>query len=257
MHVLQINKCCHVEHAGASALPQRWRNVATPIMASGSLGWTPSSLRYRLGARQTSPSRAIPAFARRAFAREGRFCARGPVRKENGVMAGDVVVEYLGRMPPGKVELAGDLDLPAGARGVVLFAHGSGSSRHSPRNRQVAEVFQRAGYATLLLDLLTPRKRRSINGRGSCASISTRWPAGSPGRLTGWPAGDTGPLPLAIFGGEHGCGGGPGHGRRSPGAGAAGHLPRRSPRPGRRCAGPGGRARFVDRRRRRPRGAPS
>jgi putative phosphoribosyl transferase len=46
--------------------------------------------------------------------------------------------------------------VPEGAHGIVLFAHGSGSSRHSPRNRFVAEVLQQAGLATLLIDLLTP-----------------------------------------------------------------------------------------------------
>jgi putative phosphoribosyl transferase len=54
------------------------------------------------------------------------------------------------------VALDGDLARPSGTGGIVLFAHGSGSSRHSPRNRQVAEHLQRAGFGTLLLDLLTP-----------------------------------------------------------------------------------------------------
>lgn len=49
----------------------------------------------------------------------------------------------------------GDLVVPHGARGVVLFAHGSGSSRHSPRNRMVADALRRRGLATLLMDLLT------------------------------------------------------------------------------------------------------
>ena len=53
------------------------------------------------------------------------------------------------------VALDGDLARPPGGGGVVLFAHGSGSSRHSPRNRRVAERLQRAGFGTLLLDLLT------------------------------------------------------------------------------------------------------
>lgn len=53
-------------------------------------------------------------------------------------------------------ELVGCLFLPENPRGVVLFAHGSGSGRHSPRNRQVADVLTRAGLAALLLDLLTP-----------------------------------------------------------------------------------------------------
>jgi putative phosphoribosyl transferase len=55
----------------------------------------------------------------------------------------------------GDVRLAGDLVVPAGARSVVLFAHGSGSGRRSPRNRSVAAALQQAGLATLLLDLLT------------------------------------------------------------------------------------------------------
>lgn len=52
--------------------------------------------------------------------------------------------------------LQGDLRVPGRSRGVVVFAHGSGSSRHSPRNRYVAEVLQAGGLGTLLLDLLTP-----------------------------------------------------------------------------------------------------
>ncbi|MBV8205582.1 MAG: dienelactone hydrolase family protein [Acidobacteria bacterium] len=53
----------------------------------------------------------------------------------------------------GKVE--GDLVIPAAAQGLVIFAHGSGSSRHSPRNQRVAEELQRAGMGTLLMDLLS------------------------------------------------------------------------------------------------------
>jgi putative phosphoribosyl transferase len=55
----------------------------------------------------------------------------------------------------GPVTLEGNLHLPTGAYGIVLFAHGSGSSRHSPRNRYVANVLQAGGLATLLIDLLT------------------------------------------------------------------------------------------------------
>lgn len=51
--------------------------------------------------------------------------------------------------------LSGDLDIPDAAQGVVLFAHGSGSGRHSPRNRYVAKVLQEANLGTLLFDLLT------------------------------------------------------------------------------------------------------
>lgn len=55
----------------------------------------------------------------------------------------------------GEVVLEGDLTLPAGATGIVLFAHGSGSSRFSPRNRFVARALNDAGLGTLLIDLLT------------------------------------------------------------------------------------------------------
>jgi len=58
------------------------------------------------------------------------------------------------------VTLPGDLSLPALAEGVVLFAHGSGSSRHSARNRHVAELLNRGGLGTLLFDLLTEDEER-------------------------------------------------------------------------------------------------
>ena len=63
--------------------------------------------------------------------------------------------ERLVRVAAGKVTLEGNLVVPEGAAGVVLFAHGSGSSRRSPRNRSVARELQERGLATLLIDLLT------------------------------------------------------------------------------------------------------
>jgi putative phosphoribosyl transferase len=60
------------------------------------------------------------------------------------------------RIPIGQEHLEGELNIPAGAAGVVLFAHGSGSSRHSPRNQFVARVIRELGNGTLLFDLLTP-----------------------------------------------------------------------------------------------------
>jgi putative phosphoribosyl transferase len=57
--------------------------------------------------------------------------------------------------------LPGDLSVPEGPAGLVLFAHGSGSSRHSPRNRAVADGLNGAGFATLLLDLLTAEEERA------------------------------------------------------------------------------------------------
>jgi putative phosphoribosyl transferase len=59
-------------------------------------------------------------------------------------------------VPAGGVLLEGNLRMPAAAAGIVAFAHGSGSSRHSPRNRFVADALHRSGLGTLLVDLLTP-----------------------------------------------------------------------------------------------------
>jgi pimeloyl-ACP methyl ester carboxylesterase len=67
----------------------------------------------------------------------------GPIDEEVTVVAGNV-------------RLGGQLTIPEGSMGTVVFAHGSGSSRLSPRNRYVAETLNRAGLATLLFDLLTP-----------------------------------------------------------------------------------------------------
>jgi putative phosphoribosyl transferase len=66
--------------------------------------------------------------------------------------------ERLVHVPIGALELEGDLALPRGATGLVLFAHGSGSSRHSPRNRYVARQLNDAKLGTLLIDLLTPEE---------------------------------------------------------------------------------------------------
>ncbi|MEU5209174.1 alpha/beta family hydrolase [Streptomyces sp. NPDC020742] len=67
---------------------------------------------------------------------------------------GDVIEEVA--IDAAGVRLTGDLHLPDGSKAVVMFAHGSGSSRHSPRNRLVAEALNQAGLGTLLFDLLTP-----------------------------------------------------------------------------------------------------
>ncbi len=66
--------------------------------------------------------------------------------------------EQLVRIPAGSAILEGNLAIPPKALGFVVFAHGSGSSRHSPRNRFVAEYLQQGGLGTLLLDLLTARE---------------------------------------------------------------------------------------------------
>lgn len=72
------------------------------------------------------------------------------ISHEVKISAGEV------KISAGEVELSGHLEVPAGAAGIVVFAHGSGSSRFSPRNQQVAARLHDAGLATLLFDLLTP-----------------------------------------------------------------------------------------------------
>ena len=122
-------------------------------------------------------------------------------------MDSDKVVERTVRIPTAGVRLDGDLALPAAQpRGVVLFAHGSGSSRRSPRNRRVASVLQESGWATLLMDLLTPQEEqidlRTRELRFDIARLAER--------LTGaadWlgQQNDTAQLPLALFGASTGA----------------------------------------------------
>src|SRR4051812_45097807 len=82
---------------------------------------------------------------------------RRPVVPSPSVWQGEVQIDAAG------VQLEGALDIPVHSRGLVLFAHGSGSSRHSSRNRHVARVLQRSGLATLLFDLLTREEERIDN----------------------------------------------------------------------------------------------
>src|SRR5262245_18071607 len=65
------------------------------------------------------------------------------------------LLEIQVRIPAGEAVLDGALTIPSGANGIAVFAHGSGSSRHSPRNRSVASVIHEAGVGSLLFDLLT------------------------------------------------------------------------------------------------------
>jgi putative phosphoribosyl transferase len=104
------------------------------------------------------------------------------------------------------VILDGDLVVPADAAGAVLFAHGSGSSRHSPRNRMVAERLHEAGYATLLMDLLTPEEdqidSRTRKFRFDIPRLASRLIS-----AIGWLSerGDTARMPLALFGASTGA----------------------------------------------------
>lgn len=70
------------------------------------------------------------------------------------------------RIPAGSVTLDGEITAPADPQGLVLFAHGSGSGRHSPRNQLVAAQLRRAGLGTVLFDLLTPAEERLDAARG-------------------------------------------------------------------------------------------
>jgi len=89
-------------------------------------------------------------------------------------------------IPADGVTLDGDLVLPATATGIVVFAHGSGSSRHSPRNTFVAQQLQAAGLGTLLFDLLTRQEDATYETRFDIALLTrrleaaTRWLQGQP-----------------------------------------------------------------------------
>lgn len=101
------------------------------------------------------------------------------------------------RVPAGGAILAATLRIPDEPRGVVVFAHGSGSSRHSPRNVHVARRLSRAGFATVLLDLVNPAEEstctRVLDADELAARLSaaTRWLAEYPG-LSGLPIGYVG-----------------------------------------------------------------
>lgn len=74
----------------------------------------------------------------------------------------------------GSVALEGDLCLPAEAHGLVIFVHGSGSSRQSPRNKFVAQELQKVGLATLLFDLLTEEEDETYENRFDIATLTKR-----------------------------------------------------------------------------------
>ncbi len=107
----------------------------------------------------------------------------------------------------GGVSLAGDLAVPAGARGVVLFAHGTGSGRHSPRNRYVAGELGRAGLATLLLDLLTIEEEAADQAGGELR-FDIELLAGRLAAAMDWLGRDprTEQLPIGLFGASTGAG---------------------------------------------------
>jgi dienelactone hydrolase len=107
----------------------------------------------------------------------------------------------------GPVELEGTLSVPEGARGVVLFAHGSGSGRYSPRNRRVAGLLRQASLATLLIDLLTLQEEevdlRTGRLRFDIGLLSRRL-IGASGWLKDQP--ETSNLRIGYFGASTGAG---------------------------------------------------
>ncbi|MGZ5033070.1 MAG: dienelactone hydrolase family protein [Usitatibacter sp.] len=106
------------------------------------------------------------------------------------------------RIPADGVELEAAFESPARPRGVVAFAHGSGSSRMSPRNRFVANELQRAGFATLLADLLTETEDESYSTRFDIGLLTerlgacVRWLAATPAASG---------LPVGLFGASTGA----------------------------------------------------
>ncbi len=105
-------------------------------------------------------------------------------------------------VPSGEIELEGNLDVPRDATGVVLFAHGSGSSRHSPRNTFVARKLNEERLATLLIDLLTPEEDANYETRFDI-ELLTRRLAGAARYLAREPR--TAKLGLGLFGASTGA----------------------------------------------------
>jgi putative phosphoribosyl transferase len=114
--------------------------------------------------------------------------------------------ERLVRIAAGRVTLEGNLNLPKDSQAVVLFAHGSGSSRHSSRNRHVARLLNEANLATLLIDLLTPVEEvidaRTAHLRFDIGLLAERL-VGATDWLTHYP--DTQHLPIGCFGASTGA----------------------------------------------------
>ena len=108
-------------------------------------------------------------------------------------------------MKAGPVTLEGNLGIPEGALGVVLFAHGSGSSRHSPRNQFVARTLNRAGLATLLFDLLTAQEE-AVDVHTAEYRFDISLLAGRLLQVTKWTLEQKASLRIGYFGSSTGAG---------------------------------------------------
>lgn len=107
------------------------------------------------------------------------------------------------RIPADDVHIEGLLELPGDARGLVLFAHGSGSGRHSPRNGQVARTLREQGSGTLLLDLLTLAENLDYHTRFDITLLTHRLLVATRFVLLHTPASRH--LPVAYFGASTGA----------------------------------------------------
>ena len=116
------------------------------------------------------------------------------------------LVEQSVQIPAGGVALDADMAVPEPATGVVLFAHGSGSSRHSPRNRYVAGELQASGLATVLADLLTPAEEQ-LDARTGRLRFDVGLLAARVMALTDWVTEyrPTAGLPVGLFGASTGA----------------------------------------------------
>lgn len=112
------------------------------------------------------------------------------------------------RIPAAGVDLVADLRIPDASTGVVLFAHGSGSSRHSPRNVAVAGTLNDRALATVLVDLLTPQEER-VDARTAELRFDIGLLAGRLAGIVDWLAAHPalGRLPIGIFGASTGAAG--------------------------------------------------
>ena len=129
-----------------------------------------------------------------------------PKRAEDILLDTEGDVETV-HIPADDVSLTGDLVVPANARGLVVFAHGSGSSRTSPRNQHVASVLNAGGYATLLFDLLTTNEEAVDAATGHLRfdiELLTRRLVAAIDWTTEHPAAS---LPMGLFGASTGAAG--------------------------------------------------
>jgi dienelactone hydrolase len=110
-------------------------------------------------------------------------------------------------VPVGGQHLQGNLASPLEPHGLVLFAHGSGSSRHSPRNQYVAGILEQEGFATLLIDLLTEDEER-VDARTAHLRFDIEMLARRLVTVIDWLHGrpETAPLPIGLFGASTGGG---------------------------------------------------